>query len=86
MIRPSTHPAEAYRRSESALVDQLASTLRTLRHLDPVDFHVKAGDLIDTLEEAISTLEHLLASTPLPDRWRMANGAPVWGGALHDPA
>jgi hypothetical protein len=57
-----------YRRRLADLETVLPAALAVLPLLDPIDTHVKAGDLIDMLEEAISTLEHLLAHIPLPNR------------------
>jgi hypothetical protein len=56
MIRPSTHPAEQYRRARTALAEQLATVIALLGHLDPDDTDLALDELVDFLTDAAYAL------------------------------
>jgi hypothetical protein len=58
MIRPSTHPAEQYRRARTALAEQLDTVMHLLGHLDPDELDIALDELCDFLEDAVMVLVH----------------------------
>lgn len=64
--RPSTHPAEQYRRAREALTPQLADVLYLLAQLDADETFVAGDELLELLADVADRVNDAIAARPLP--------------------